>query len=176
MTQRNQSYGRIAKILHWVVGLLIVAMLIIGLLSSIDGLAVWRGALITFHKSLGLTILLLMIIRLLWRLTYPAPGYPQTITHVEKRLAHLVHSLLYACIFAIILVGWSMSALGGHQTLFWCTLNVTLPLPFRPMLESIGSTIHLTLAWMIVGLPSVHIGAVVWHQVIKKDKFLNRML
>lgn len=117
-----------------------------------------------------------MIIRVIWRLTHPAPPYTQRITNVEKRLSHLVHGLLYICIFAIILVGWSMSALGGHHTLFWGSFDVTLPLPIRPVLESIGSTIHLSLAWIIVSLLILHIGAVIWHQMIKKDNLLRRML
>lgn len=176
LKNNDQQFGAIAKCLHWLIALFILAMLLIGLLSSFEQLGDFRFTLITIHKSLGLTILMLMIVRLLWRYINPPPPYPNSINAFEKRLAHFSHMLLYVAIFAIIVVGWSMSAFGGHQTHFWGLFNVTLPLPENKSLEAIGGTIHLSLAWLIAALLLLHISAAFFHHFHKKDNILKRML
>ncbi|MEM9242843.1 MAG: cytochrome b [Pseudomonadota bacterium] len=162
----EQKFGVIAKCFHWIVALGVFTMLLLGLIG---------GKLIIVHKSLGVTILLLMVLRLIWRWINPQPSYPSTISATEAKLARLIHRLLYVAVFLIILVGLSMSALGGHQTYFWGWINVTLPLPLNRQLASIGVYIHLALAWCIVGLLVLHIGAALHHHFIRKNNILRRM-
>ena len=117
-----------------------------------------------------------MIFRVIWRFISPSPPYPDTMKPIEKRLAHLSDYTLYLVIFLLIFGGWAMSALGGHTTYFWGWFDVTLPLPLNKDLEHIGETIHLILAWVIVGLLIMHVGAALMHHFVKKDNILRRML
>lgn len=179
MALRNttHAYGSVAKWLHWLTAAGIILMLILG---TIIGLAnddtAFMTPLIKIHKSLGLTVLVLLFIRLLWRFTNPKPMFPRTMSAIERIAAETTHLLLYLIAIAIILVGLFMSAFGGHTTYFWWILNVTPPVPISPYWSSLLGDFHVIFAWVLAVLIVLHIAAAVGHQWIKKDNILRRML
>jgi cytochrome b561 len=169
------SYGSVTKTLHWLIAVLIIGMLVFGFFLE-DIPKPLRGEMIGLHKSIGLTILLLIILRLIWRYINPVPMLPMTVPLWEQIAARLVHLLFYLFLILMPLSGWIMSSLGGHPVLFWGLLNWTLPVTPNESLGNFFFNVHAVIAWIIIGLLVLHIGAAIKHHFIEKNHVLRRML
>ena len=166
------QYDRVAKILHWCVALLVIGMLILGFYMG-DASKAIKGDLYTWHKGIGIIILALMILRLIWRFTHPAPAYPDSMPSWQKAAARINHFLLYALLIAMPLSGWLMSSLYGYYPKI---LGIALPLPVA-INKSLGSAIgdvHEWLAWAIIVVVSIHVLAAVKH-LFSRDGVFKRM-
>src|SRR6478752_7144306 len=103
------QYGTVAKTFHWVIAALIVTNIALGLyFAALPHSDPWKFELTQLHKSIGLTVLLLSIFRLLWRLSHPVPPLPADLQPVIRIAAHATHYLFYFLIIAIPLSGWIM--------------------------------------------------------------------
>lgn len=178
---RREDWGPIAKVLHWVMAAGIAAMFVCGIamvrfLGNDIGL---KFAVYQFHKSLGFMLLCLAVLRLVWRITSadrPEPVDP--IKPFERRLADLVHMGLYASLIVQPLIGWaaaSASPLNIPTVIFGL---FTLPRlgHANPGLELLFNTAHGLVAFVLLGLLTLHIAAALWHHFIRRDKTLLRML
>ena len=115
-----ESYGSLSKTLHWLNAILIIGMLIFGfILGLLDENPSLQITLISFHKSLGLTILLLILIQFGWSLINVKPALPLTIPLWQQTTAKIVHFCLYLAVFTMVISGWLMSSLTGKKVLFW---------------------------------------------------------
>jgi cytochrome b561 len=167
-------YSRVAIALHWAIAVLIIANLTIGLLHQ----SLLKGT-ITLHKSIGMLVLALSILRLLWRLTHRSPPLPATVKRWEKGLAHAADWLLYALMILIPLSGWVFtSASPKRHPLDFFGL---FPLPMFPVAQdktvsSIVAERHEQLAYLMVALLLLHIGAALKHRFVDRDRTLDRML
>ena len=170
------TYGSVTKTLHWLIALLVIGMLIFGFVLGNMPNSPMKGTLIDLHKSVGLTILLLMIIRLCWRFINLQPMLPITVPLWEQIAARTVHVFLYILLFAMPLSGWVMSSLGGHPVIFWSWLNVTLPFTQNKALADYFFDAHTTFAWIIIALLVLHVGAALKHHFLEKNNVLKRML
>lgn len=170
----HQEYGLVTKTFHWVIFLLLLFMIIYGfLLPSIP--KPYQAFAYNLHKQTGLTILLLMILRLFWSLANPKPKLPQNTPNWQAVLERVVHWLLYIVIIAMPLAGWiGSSAVGKGPHFFGVALN--LPIPANKQLSEICFQIHNTVAIIIIVLVSVHVLAALYHYFIKRDQVLQRML
>lgn len=184
MTTSSNEYTKVAIILHWLIALCIISMLIMGFVMESDLLEkTTRFATIQFHKSLGLTILVLSLIRLFWRLSHTAPPLPPTMAWHERFAANAVHVLLYAIMIALPLSGWVMvsSSSYGFPTI-WFGLFEWPHLPYLPDLETkdqiykLSNNAHELLAWGTIALLSGHVGAALKHHFINRDDILSRMI
>ncbi|MDP3737204.1 MAG: cytochrome b/b6 domain-containing protein [Hyphomonadaceae bacterium] len=180
---QQQRYTAVAIALHWTIAILIIGMIAFGwTLNSMEyGPGSPKTALVQIHKSIGITILLLSVARLTWRLMNPPPAEPP-MPQWQKLLATAVHVALYVLIIAMPLTGWIMaSASVAHDTRFFGTFEMTLPgfsgLPAetRKPIEDSFHGIHNTLAWVIIAMLALHIAGAVKHQFIDKDGLLARM-
>ena len=171
----TERYGAVAKLLHWLIAIAIIGMLIVGYVMTHWLTGATRGQIIGMHKSMGLTILLLMIFRIIWRLTNKPPSLPHTIPKSQQRLARAMHFALYVLIIVTILVGWSMSGFGGHDTYFWGWFKATLPLTKNARLGAIGETLHYYLAWTIAIFVLLHAIAALHHHFRLKNNVLRSM-
>lgn len=179
MTVRNTraAYGSLAKFFHWAVALAVLTMLILGVIIALaDSTVMPKGQIVTFHKSLGLSLLIFMIIRLVWQLANPTPQMPSVIPLWQQRLIKVIYSLLYVAILATIFVGWLMSSLGGHPTRLWGLVNVTLPFASNHPLKELAQSVHECLGWAIALLIFLHVAMFMWHHLVKGNKLLKRML
>ncbi|PZP38694.1 MAG: cytochrome b, partial [Pseudomonas fluorescens] len=100
MPQSRETYTKTAKLLHWVLALGIIGMLCMGLYMETLEFGALKFQLFQWHKSIGLTILMLVVVRLLWRFTNPAPMLPAHMPLWQKAAAHLTHAALYGLMFA----------------------------------------------------------------------------
>lgn len=172
----TERYGSAMKFFHWTLSILIIGMLLLGLVISQVHSRHLAGSLITWHKSIGLTILGLMVLRTIWRLSSKRPRLPASIPVWQKRLAEGLHFVLYLVIFSILLSGWIMSGAGGHKTQFFGLFDATFPISKNVPLEALGGKIHELLAWVITGLLVLHIVGALKHHFVDKDGVLRNML
>jgi cytochrome b561 len=178
MTIRNTTtrWGSVAQLFHWVIVALIITQFVLASMSDALPLGMAKLAVLARHKSVGITILGLAILRLLWRFMNPAPALPDTLKPWERVAAHVTHYGLYVFLFAMPLTGWAMSS-ARNFPVSWFNL-FQLPdfvAPNRPLYDTLH-TVHATLAWLLVATAVVHVGAALKHHFFLKDNVLRRML
>jgi cytochrome b561 len=188
MTNANTRtrYGTVAMSLHWLIAALVLTNLYLGL--SFDTYPKGDPTLfqmVQIHKSIGLSVLVLSIARLIWRLIHPVPPLPAGMSPALKFLAHATHYLLYFLIIAIPLSGWAMvstSRLGLPTSWFglfdWPNIGfiANMPLDHKRSLHEPLEAIHMYLAWSAIVLLVIHVAGALWHQFIRRDDVLKRML
>lgn len=183
---RNSSggYGLIAIAFHWVMALLIFAMLALGLyMTGLPQTDPSVFPLYQLHKSIGFVVLGLAVLRLVWRFLNPSPKLPDGMNGLEKLAAHLGHTGLYALLFAIPLTGWLMVSASpwGIPTYLFDTIHMPdLPLPAflgdKAAAEGLLKEAHELAAWFLIALLVAHIAAALKHQFLSRDGVLTRMV
>jgi len=176
-------YNNIAISLHWLMAFLIIGMLIVGkCLHHLDPTDPLRFTLTQWHKTFGVLILLLAIVRLIWRVTHRAPDHPANAPAWERFAANVSHVALYALLFIAPITGWmmvSVSPLNIDTYLF----NV-IPWPHLPWLQDLVNKesaearfhqLHVISTGALIALLLLHIGAALKHHFIDKDTVLTRM-
>src|SRR5690242_18622066 len=188
MTSANTRtrYGTVAMTLHWIIAALVLTNLYLGL--SFDTYPKGDPTLfqvVQIHKSIGLSVLVFSIARLVWRLVNPVPPLPQEMSPALKLLARVTHWLLYFLIIAIPLSGWLMvstSRLGLPTSYFglfdWPNVGfiANMPLDQKRALHEPLETTHVILAWSAIVLVVIHVAGALWHQFFRRDDVLRRML
>jgi len=170
------TYGAVAKTFHWLIFLLIAGLVIIGFLMESMPNSPDKFKLIGLHKSIGITVLTLVSLRLIWKLANSSPLLPNTLNALEKLLAHAGHWALYALMFAMPLTGWAMSsAVGFPVSVFgWFTIpNLVSP---DKALGGDLKYLHNTFAWVLIAMVSLHVLAALLHHFYYKDNVLTRMI
>jgi cytochrome b561 len=188
MAARNSllRYGNVAMTLHWLIAALVLVNLILGpIMTDLPRADPNRFMLYQLHKSVGLTVLTLSFVRLGWRLINPIPPLPRGMSPLLRFGAHASHFALYFLIIAIPLAGWSMvsSSSLGLPTLYfglfsWPNIWFLAELPASTKssnLELFKDT-HALLAYVALGLASLHVLAALYHQFIRRDDVLRRMV
>ncbi len=176
----SRRYTGFAIVLHWVLALALVIIFSVGLYMADLPFSPTRLKLFNWHKWAGITILLLSIVRLLWRLTHRPPALPQAVTlgmpDWQMKAYHATHGLMYALFFIVPLVGWAYSSAAG----FPIVLFGVLPLPdFVGADKALSELIkpwHEISAFALAGLVVLHVAAALKHHWIDKDGLLQRML
>jgi cytochrome b561 len=179
-------YGAVAMTLHWLIALAVIVNIALGLyFPDLPRSDPDKFMLTQLHKSIGLTVLVLSLARLGWRLINPVPPLPANMPTILKWAAHGSHFLLYFLIIAIPLSGWllvSSSPLGLPTMYFGVIEWPNLPgfadmtrEARRPLSHEFGA-VHIFLAWSAIVLVPIHIGAALYHQFIRHDNILMRML
>lgn len=188
MAVRNSllRYGSIAMTLHWVIAALIITNIAIGLyMGGLPRSDPNAFQIFQLHKSIGLTVLMLSLARLVWRLVNPVPPLPRGMSPVMRFLGHTSHFLLYFFMIGIPLSGWLMVSASsmGLGTPFFGLFHfpdapflASLPRASRHPYHEAFETVHVYLAWATIALVPIHIGAALYHQFLRRDDVLKRML
>lgn len=171
-----RRYGAVAQSLHWLIALLIFVMFGLGWYMADLPLGQRKFDLYQLHKSLGVTIFVLTLLRLAWRMTHPAPRFPTSMAHWEKSLAKIAHILLYLLLLLQPLIGLLQSNAANFPVVVWGVV----PLPAligsdEPFAETLVD-LHEWVARMIFILVALHIAAALRHHFVLKDDILRRML
>lgn len=176
-TEASARYHRVAILLHWVMALAIIVMIVMGLIMEDISPIATRIELFQIHKSLGLTILALSVVRLAWRLTHKAPALPVHMPAWEKLGAHLSHIGLYVLMIGLPLSGWFIISTSSvkYPTHYFGTFAVPL-LPLDKGLHGVSEDAHGLLAYGAIGLIALHALAAFKHHFIDHDDVLTRML
>jgi cytochrome b561 len=172
----NERYTGTAIGLHWIIALAIAATFVLGLTMTDLPFSPTKLRLYSWHKWAGVTIFLLVIIRLGWRLTHPAPPLPATMPGPLRLAATATHWLLYALMLAIPLSGWLMSSAKGFQTVWLGILPLPDLLAKDEALGHILEAAHEALNFTLLALVVLHTAAAFKHHLIDRDTVLTRML
>lgn len=181
-----QRYTKIAMVLHWLVALLIVIN--VALIWSVGWLP--DGAIrpvIDTHKSTGITVLGLVLLRILWRLANPPPPLPDVYPAWERTGAHAAHLALYALILALPLSGWLHDSAWKAAAQFPMQLFYLVPWPrigfianmepaAKEAFHAVSGAVHVYLSYLLYALFVLHVGAALKHQFVDKHPELERML
>ena len=173
----KKKFGSISKLFHWIVSILMISMLVMGLVMTRMDRSAFRVELYGIHKSLGLTLLILIVARLLWRLINRVPTYPESIPKWEQTFARIGHWVLYLIILAMPLSGWLMSTATGHAPDFWHWGAWAMPgINANKTLAKTANQYHEILAYAVIVLVSLHVLMALKHHYLGKNNILRRML
>jgi cytochrome b561 len=171
-----QSWGAPAKLFHWTIALLIVAQIGLGITAAAWRLSPLKLELFVWHKSVGMLVLVLMLLRLAWRLTNRTPELPADTPAWERHAARASHALLYVLAIALPISGWVISSAAAVPfSVFWL---IPLPAIVAPdeLFEELAKSAHFGLVVALCLVLVVHIGAALRHHWVKRNEVLLRML
>jgi cytochrome b561 len=174
----RSTYSRVAILLHWMIGVLMIGNLVGGLTH--DWVPKESMALVmSIHKATGITILLLSFARLAWRLAHRPPPLATTLKRWEIGLAHATHWIFYVMMIVLPMTGWLMTSAGSRKwPLSWFGL---FDIPFLPVAQDKGfansmAYAHVIGGYLMVGLIAMHIAAAIKHHAFDRDNTVERML
>jgi cytochrome b561 len=177
LLDKNMTYSRISKFLHWLMALLIVAAFALGfVMTDIPGITPAKLKYFSWHKWLGVTVLLLTAFRLLWRLKHPAPPYLQFMPRWQILISGLAHGAMYVLMFAVPLSGYFYSLAAGVPVVYLGIVPLPVFIDADPVLKPMLKELHEALTYGLLSVIVLHILAVIKHQFIDKDNMLKRML
>lgn len=169
-------YTRTAMSLHWLIALMIIGLFAFGLYMVELPLSPQKLKYYSYHKWAGVTVFLLVLLRLLWRITHRPPDLPAGMPRWQVKAAKAGHHLLYLLMVIVPLSGWLMSSAKGFQTVWFGVL----PLPdLLSKDEALGEALLLThrlLNWFFMLVVAGHVVAALKHHFIDRDGLLSRML
>jgi cytochrome b561 len=172
----SSRYTGPAILFHWLIALLVLIALPLGLTMSKMDFSPLTMQLVIWHKSIGVTVLLAALLRLIWRITHRPPSLPANMSALERTLTKLGHGLLYVLIFAIPLSGWMMSSAKGYPTVYLGLVELPNLLEKNLPLGKFLDQVHAMLNWVLAGTLLLHVLAAVKHHYIDRDDVLIRML
>ncbi len=166
------KYSTPTRVLHWVSGIMILATLPIGVIMLQEGLArPTQNLLFILHKNGGVIILLLVLLRLVWRLLTPAPALPPSVPSWQARAAKLVQGALYALLLVMTISGYIRVRAGGFPIEMLDALGVPPLVPRSDALAATAKTIHGNARFVLAALIVLHIGAALRHLFARDGVF-----
>lgn len=171
-----KRYGTVALSLHWIMAALMIALLAMGLYMTglPDGDDKWSWY--DLHKSLGVTVLLLALVRLAWRARGPIPDIPRGLKPLEYVLAGVVHGYLYGAMLVLPLSGYVDSSTGGYHLSWFGLFEIPMLLPKNQTQFELAAAVHRWIGYGLIAVLVLHVGAVLKHHFVLKDDVLRRML
>lgn len=183
------GWGLVTRLLHWGMALMIAAQVPLGfwMVSAYDAWLAGKGdtalvmSLSRAHNTIGFLVLMLVAVRLAWRLAHPTPALPLALTSVQRTAARLTHATLYALLIVFPLTGWAtLSAYDGEFPIFffgWDDVFRIVPRQGKGSFfnSDLFGEIHET-CWKIGAvILGLHVAAALWHEYVRKDGVLSRM-
>jgi cytochrome b561 len=169
-------FSRVQRWLHWTMAALIFVAIALGAISAcLPAGHQPRQGLLEVHKSLGFTILALLIVRVMWRLAVGEPRYRTPLgqlTHLASRAGHIA---LYGLMLFMPVSGYLYSAAGGYSLPWFGLLQWPRLLPHNDGIAAWGKLLHDRGGWTIAAVVTAHLAAVAWHRWIRRDEVLSRM-
>lgn len=170
---RPAQFNLLARILHWLMAVGVLAMLFmgVGMMSSLT----MRPALLNFHQSLGLALLVLVIIRLANRFLCGTPALPVSVPKLQRMIAGLSHWLLYGLLLTIPIIGWAMRSAGGWPIRLADGILLPPIAPVNATLYAVLRDAHGILGWTLFALVVAHIAAALMHAWVLRDVVFSSM-
>jgi cytochrome b561 len=170
------KYKSTAKLLHWLIALLVFGLLAVGLYMTGLKTTPQKIQLYMTHKSVGLTVLLLMCGRLLYRWRNPAPALPEAMPAWQKHMAALTHVMLYLLLLAMPISGWLMNSASGFPMKYFGWFRVPDLIARDAERLAFFKAAHEYIAWSLMAFIVLHVLAALKHHFLNRDDVLRRML
>jgi cytochrome b561 len=171
----QETYGSVARALHWLVFALVATQIVIGWTMPHIRRGTPQEGLVGWHLSVGAVLMLIVVLRLVWRMHHPTP-LTTSLTPWEHTLAKLTHGLLYVLLLVIPALGWAAAGYFGYTV----RLFGFIPLPAltdntMEWAHDAGD-VHAILTNVLLVLVGFHVMAAFWHYFVRRDRVLQRML
>ena len=173
----ESGWGALVRLFHWSIAILIFAQAAVGLWMVQLGLTPEKVRMFALHKSIGMTILALVLLRIAWRMSERKPADPAGMPRWQMIAARATHLALYVLILAIPLSGWWFNSTANAPLVWFGWFNLpSLTGGLDPVWKPRALLLHQTLFWFLVALLVVHVGAALWHHFRQRDDVLRRMV
>jgi cytochrome b561 len=166
-------YTALTRILHWLTAVLVFSALFIGfvMVNSLGDYA----TLIMIHRTLGVTILVVVLVRVVNRLTHRAPPLPTTVGALERKIVVASELSLYAMLLLQPLIGWAMLSAAGGPIVVFGSLRLPRIAPFDAQLFWLLRQAHSVVAYTLMAAIAAHVSAVLLHTLALRDRMIERM-
>jgi cytochrome b561 len=171
-----RTYTSPAIFFHWLTFFVISGMFVLGFYMADLPTSPTKLQLFSWHKWAGVTLFMIVLLRLCWRLLNPPPALPDTLPAWQRSAAHASHHVLYLLMLAMPLSGWLMSSAKGFTTVWFGVLPLPDLLEKNKELGKTLATVHETLAYVILALVALHVAAALKHHFVDRDSVLASML
>ncbi|MFX1736027.1 cytochrome b [Paraburkholderia sp. A1RI_3L] len=166
-----------AMLLHWSVAALIVWGFALGwIMTDIPGITPTKLRYFSWHKWIGVTVLVLALARVVWRATHRPPALPDAMHGWEKLAAHAGHAALYVLMFAVPVSGYLYSSAAGIQVVYLGVLPLPTLIGPDDALKVLLKTVHIALDYALAAVVAAHLLAVVKHELLDRQRIVARML
>jgi len=174
MTRIGMQFTVLQRLLHWVMAVCILAMLFIGV-GMVSTVMPKYVPLLATHKTLGIAILVLALIRLGVRARYGAPSLPADLPEPMKLAAHLSHYALYALMIGMPLIGWAMMSAAAYPVVLYGNIRLPAIVPPSDALHTLLWNAHFYLAFAFFALVLLHLAAALFHALVRRDGVFESM-
>lgn len=176
----KQQYTRTAMLLHWLLGIALIGLFGLGVYMADLPFSPQRLKFYNWHKWAGVSILVMSLLRLAWRLRNKPPQLPASVQKAmpqwQQVAHHGAHHLLYVLFFAVPLLGWAYSSAAGFPIVLFGLWQLPDFVAASPELAEALKPLHKLSAFAMAALVVVHVAAALKHQLIDRDGLLLRML
>ena len=176
-TQEEYRFSPAQRLIHWLMAAVIIAALGLGLYCSyLQPGTPLRQFLMDIHKSLGMTALVLLVIRLPLRLSLGEPAFRKPLGRLLSLASHAGHFALYGLMILMPFSGYTTSAAGGHDLPWFGLFHWPNVVPASKALDHLAGAVHKLGAYAFFAVLGIHIAAALWHHFVRKDEVLGRMM
>ncbi|MBK8752615.1 MAG: cytochrome b [Candidatus Competibacteraceae bacterium] len=181
LTNSTTHYGAITRFLHWSVFLLLVHQYLgANLMTRIESgkTLFWltQNSYYHGHKSIGLAVLVLVVLRFAWRKLTPLPDWAPTLTPAERTISHWNENLLYGCLLLMPVSGYLFVMAGDYGIKLFGGYDLPNPIGKQEGLAILARIVHIVIGYVTVIVVAWHVGLGLKHQIFDRDRFLDRML
>ncbi|MDF2784110.1 MAG: cytochrome b [Pantoea eucrina] len=170
-------FGLLSIIIHWSMAVALYAMFALGLwMTGLGYYDSWYHTAPDIHKSVGIILFILLLVRLLWRWHSPVPAPLASYSVAVRRTARGAHALLYLLLLLLLVSGYLISTADGKPVSVFGWFSLPVLAAGGPQQADLAGTLHLWLAWSLVLLSALHALGAVKHHIIDRDATLRRML
>jgi cytochrome b561 len=172
---RTKRFTPLQRLLHWLMAICLLAMLFIGV-GMVSTIMPKYLPLVSIHKSLGIAILVLALIRLALRLRYGAPSLPADLPMPMKLAAQLSHYAFYLLMIGMPLLGWGMLSAAAYPVVVFGSVRLPSILPQSDSLHALLWAAHFYLAFAFFALVLMHVAAALFHALVRRDGVFEAMV
>lgn len=169
-----QQFPAVSRLIHWAMAVMILAMLFIGA-GMVTTSTARYSELVSIHRPLGIAILALVLVRIVNRWISPPPPLPESVPPLQRFAAQASHLALYGLMIAMPLIGWGMLSAAGYPIVLYGPLQLPPILPQNAGLYAGLRSAHAVLAYLLFATVLLHLGAALFHSLIRRDGVLESM-
>jgi cytochrome b561 len=174
---KTKSFDRVSRAVHWLAAALTVVVVSLGwAIAGAPRNTPTRDLLLLLHRSVGLTVFAMMLSRVAWRWSHPAPPLPLSVTRFERALAGSTHALLYLLLIAMPVSGYLNAAAAGHSVSFFGIVSIPSPIPEDNRLSQLAIAVHVVGQYLLYFLVALHVAGALRHGFVKRDGVIERVL
>lgn len=169
------TYDRMSRILHWLTALMVLAMIPAGLVMTETDNKALQDTLFILHKNSGALLIVLIVLRLIWRATHPAPPLPDSLPAIQKFAARATHIALYLLLIVMAVSGFVRVRAGGFPIEMLDALGLPPFIARNETLAATAKSIHARAKFALMLFIALHVGAAAYHGLVRKDGVFSRM-